>query len=437
MKDDPDQFSNDSPIPGSSRRGAKRSRRFLSAAVCLILVAAGCAGYWHWSIESSLSRAAQAMKHRDWVHARQLLTRYLQRYPDNASARLLIAEALVKSDHSKDHDPVHQAIEHLSRIGDDSPLAARARLQEARLSLLILRKPATAERLLTQAIALSPDSSEAQILMWKLLDLTGRHVISRDYFWRAYESSAESQRAIRLREWFLSEFYPEAANAQFYDVLGARQVGEVPASVSLLVIFREQEPEASFLHAGLAAYYLQQGLPKSSLELLRESPEPGRAMDDPFFVSVLLETLIDLGEFEKAGTCYDQFPTPHDGYLYWHATGLYHQYVNDDAEAAIAAYDRAMLTWPAKFDWGLMMKLSECLRKTGQSDRAVAIQDRVQKLTTEVLTIENTSRMRSRMRHLNDPAVATAVRDMYSEFGLTKEADAWNEHGKKLDAAHQ
>ncbi|MEO2036236.1 MAG: hypothetical protein ABGZ35_29535 [Planctomycetaceae bacterium] len=417
------------PAEGQSRAcSSRRLKCFLT--ICVLAV--GWAGYQYWSIESGLKQAQLAAGKRDWSGARDYLSHYLSWHPHDSAAHLLMAEVAVSEGAQSGQDSVERAIEHLVQIDDDSPLAASARLQQARLSLLILQQPAQAELLLKRSLELDPDSLDANILMWKLLDVTGRHVISRQYFWRAYDLSPESERPFRLRDWFLAEFYPETANAGFHDAMGARAVGKLPASISLLVRLRESEPEAHFLHAALAAYYLEQGQPKSSLELLKESPDLAQAMQDPFFVSVLFESLVDLGESEKAKTCFEQFPEPHSDYVYWRSKAMCDHHVMQDATAAVKAYEEALTTWPAKFDWGLMTKLSECLRKIGRSDEAGRIQERVKQLTTTVLTTEKARQLRDKLRNLNDPAVAGELCDVYAEFGLLREAEAWKEHQQKL-----
>ncbi|MAG92177.1 MAG: hypothetical protein CMJ48_00280 [Planctomycetaceae bacterium] len=419
-------------MPAADPGAAVYTRRRLVLLSCGVLVVAGSVGYWWWSIESEMENARQAIERGDWKPARAHLTRYLDWHPQDPAAHLLMAEALVKDDSRTSDDFVQQAIEHLHQIGDDAPLSARARLQEARLALLILREPARAEHLLRRSLKLNPDSYEANFLMWKVLDLTGRHINSREYFWRVYELSPETERASRLRDWFFAEFYSETANEPFTRALGAEKIGKIPASVNLLVRFRESEPAASFVHAALAAYYLESGKPKSSLELLKEAPDLAHAMQDPFFVAALFEALVDLGEFQKAKRCFEQFPRPHSGYLFWRCEGIYRQHVLNDAAAAVEPYTHASTCWPAKFDWNLMMRLSECLRKVGRNNEAERVQSRVKHLTTKVLTRERTSQLRNRVGNLNNPFLAQEICSLYREFGLTREADAWEEHRQSL-----
>ena len=433
MADQVQQIVETSETPDSSATKAARAgvlRRYRFGLVTLVvLLLGGWFGYGHWSIESGLKRGQKAVDRGKWKQSQEILSAYLRRNPDDAAAHLLIAESLIKDPHGG-RDYVDRAIGHLRRITDDSPQAARARLQEARLTFLILRKPAQAERLLQQSLSLEPDSLETTLLMWRLLDATGRHIISREYFWKAFTLTDESGRPSLLRDWFLAEFDPEQANAEVHRAVGA--VAKPSVSLNSWVRFRESEPEANFLHAAIAGYYLERGNPESSLELLKESTNLSEAMTDPFFVAVLFESLVDLGELEKARACFERFPEPHTDYLYWSSKGIFDHQVVGDAKSGIKSYKKALDKWPAKYDWSLMTKLSDALRKTGQIEEASAFQERVKRLTLEILTKENIGKLHAKLQNLQDPIVAGEVCDLYTELGLKEEAAAWSRHQQSL-----
>jgi tetratricopeptide (TPR) repeat protein len=202
--------------------------------------------------------------------------------------------------------------------------------------------------------------------------------------------------------------------------------------VSLLVQFREIEPEAAFLHAAIANYFLDLGNLNSTMEMLKEAPDLERAMKDSFYVAVLFDALVDLGEFPKARICFEQYPQPHAGYLFWRTEGMFQDHVERDNAAAVRAYRQALTTPPAKFDWGLMSRLSVCLRKSGEVDESQSIQAQVDHLTTDVLTAERTSHLRQIISRLDDPEVARELREFYAEFGLQREVAAWQEQENRL-----
>lgn len=420
---------------GPTNNGKPALRRILRRGLVVLVIAllAGWIGSGYWSIGSRLKRGQRAIDRGEWRQSQELLTEYLKRHPDDPAAHLLIAESLVKDPHGG-RDYVDRAIGHLRQITDDSPLAARARLQEARLTFLILRRPAQAERLLQQSLNLEPDSLEATVLMWRLLDATGRHIMSREYFWKAFRLTDESGRPSLLRDWFLAEFDPEQANAEVHRAVGAVAKPKIPVSLNSWVMFRENEPEANFLHAAIAGYYLERGKPESSLELLKESPNLSEAMTDPFFVAVLFEALVDLGELEKARACFERFPEPHTDYLYWSSKGVFDHLVEGDAKSGIKSYKRALEEWPAKYDWSLMTKLSDALRKAGQIEEASEFQERVNRLTTEILTKANIGQLHDRLGNLDDPIVAREVSNLYTDLGLKEEAAAWSQHQQTLES---
>lgn len=435
MTDQVQQIAETSKTPDSSATIAARGgllRRYRFHLVTLVvLLLGGWFGYGYWSFESGLIRGQKAVDGRKWKQSQEILSEYLQQNPQDSAAHLLIAESLIKNPMGG-RDDVDRAIGHLRQVTDSSPEAAQARLQEARLTFLILRKPGQAERLLQQSLNLEPDSLETTLLMWRLLDATGRHIISREYFWKAYALTDEAGQPSLLREWFLAEFYPETANAEVHQRLGAVAKPTIPASLNTWVRFRESEPEANFLHAAIAAYYLERGKPQSSLELLKESPNLSKAMDDPFFVAVMFKSLVNLGELEKARACFERFPEPRTDYLYWSSKGVFDHQVEGDAQSGIKSYKRALDKWPAKYDWSLMTKLSDALRKTGQIDEASAFQERVQHITTRILTKANIGQLHDKLQDLHDPIVAKEVSDLYTELGLKEEAAAWSRHQKKL-----
>lgn len=392
---------------------------------------------WERSIDHQWSAARSAAGAGRWKAARDHLDNYLYWHSDNPDAQLLKAEAEIMSEVLPPASAATRARFHLQQIPDSSDAAARARLQEARIALLLQMKPGEAQRLLHESLRLDDSSVEANILMWQLFDLTGRHVLSHPYFWRAYDLSPPAEHGRLLRDWFLSEFYPEDLHSTLFSQLGVSSVGGIPAAVNLLVRFRESEPEADFLHAALARYYLDLGNLKATTELLREVRDMSTAMNDSFFVSVLFGALIELGEFQKAEETFQAFPEPHDGYLYWRSASMYFDYVRDDTNAALHAFSKVDECPPAKFDWGLMNRHSVRLRKSGDATQADELRTKVDRLTQNVLTAENTSELRSLVRSPHDPRTAETLINFYREFQLDREVSAWEEYHRNLSRMSQ
>jgi tetratricopeptide (TPR) repeat protein len=408
------------------------NRRRLTLVLFVAIIAAAGGAWGHW-LNSQFLDAKRSAARSDWDSVVDTLDRYLRYRPNDAEALLLIAEAYVSQSGRGKSDNLQQAVFHLQKIKEASPLASRARLQEARVSLLLQKKPGTAERLLRDSLRLNDESLEANLLMWQLLDLTGRHISSDPYFWQACQLTPERERGPLLRDWFLSEFYPDQLYSELYAQMRIAAVGKIPASVNLMVQFREVEPSASFLHAAIAEHFHGAGNLKGSIELLNECPDISAAMNDPFFVSVLFETLVDLGEFQKAEDCFKEFPEPHEGYVYWRSQGMYFDYVQHDSDAAVAAYRKALETPPSKFDWGLMTRLSVCLKKTNRGKEAEQVQARVENLTRQVLTLEHTSLLRNLLMKPMRAEDAAKFVDFYGKFGLDREVSAWSDYKAQLE----
>jgi tetratricopeptide (TPR) repeat protein len=410
-----------------------RSPKIMALLSLLGLFTAGLGTvFWQRSLDTAYSNARRAVTRGDWEVAIVLLERYLLSRPDDANARLLIAESLVSSKGPAAYHRISQAVKHLQHVASDDPLAAKAKIQEGRLSLFLLKKPAAAESALTEALRIDTRSTEANLLMWQLLDLTGRHVYCERYFWSAFETIPSEQRPSLLRDWFLSEFYPDQLYAELFQQMDITS-GQYPPMVKLMVQFRESEPEATFLHAAIARYFHDAGNLKGAIELLNECPDVTAGMKDPFFVDVLFETLVDLGEPQKAETCFSEFPTPHSGYLFYRTEGMFYDYLKNNSEAAVRSYQLALETPPARFDWGLMNRLTVCLKKLGRNEESERLQTKVDYLTRQVLTVEETSELRKILSAPLRAQDASRFAEFYSKFELNKEVSAWSQYQKELE----
>jgi tetratricopeptide (TPR) repeat protein len=405
----------------------RRRSVWVFAASLFILVTGAAAFITDRSFDSEFLAARRAVRIGDWPQVKLHLERYLWWQPDSVEGRMLMAEACIKAEDISDAGAAaHQARQHLQKIEGSSQQMALARLQEARLAWLLQRSPSIAEQLLRQSLAFDDNLAESHLLMWHLLDLTGRHVLSDQHFWRAYDLSPPVAQRRLIRDWFLSEFYPNDLHGTLFSQLGITAVDSIPASISLLVHFRETEPQSPVIHAALAAYYRQLGNLKATIDLLKESQDSAASMQDQFFVSVLFEALIDLGEFRKAKETFNKFPPPHDGFLYWRCASLYYDYIHSDNEQSLNCFQKAMTYPPAKLDWGLMNRMAACLRKLGKIHEADKLQRRVERLSREILTTEHTSTLRRALQD-SDPAVASKFVEFYEEFGLMREVEAWKQ----------
>lgn len=405
----------------------RRTRLLVVILVFALLAGGGWAGRWWWVRRTGLQDARRLAAQGRWREVRSRLTSYLELHEHDEEAHLLMAEAYVKGDSDSDPETVEIAIKHLRQIEHETSLAAKARLQEARLQLLILRRPTAAEASLRKSIGLQPDSYDANYLLWRLLDLTGRHTESAPFFWRVFELSPPNERALRLREWFLSEFFPESSNAEFDRAMGIGAKKNRPAIVDRFLAFREAEPSEPVAHAGLAAYFLSNGQPRTAIELLKKTTDLERAMQNAFYVQVLFLSLVELGEFDKAKACFQQWPAPHTGYEYWRSLGTLHARVTRNFQPASNAFDKALATWPGKYDWSLMSQQAKTLEKLKNTERARALEARVRRLTGEIMTKEKVKSLREALKNPTDTITIEMMWRFYEQLNQTQEARAWKQ----------
>src|SRR5579872_736547 len=352
----------------------------------LLLLTVG-AGWLAWEVcraERGRSLAAQLMRREVWPQARAELFRYLRLHPADAQSRLMLAEAFVRDDSLHGDESAGLAVDQLQRIPDTSELGAKARMQEGRLRFLILNQPTRAEKLLRHSLELDSDSFDANYLLWKLLDVTGRMHLTREFFWKAYELGPEAERPLRMREWYHTEFSPAAGNMPLDEKMGFTN----PQDDSYLITefrrlqqFRVAEPDSPIAAAALSRLFLRRGIRAKAQEFLESAQSIEGAFDDPYYVPSWIALLIDLGEFDRAEELFRRWPGERSGYEYWKWEGIICDEVRHDDKGAVAAFDKVAGIWPGELDWQLLYRKAHCLVRM-KADREAA-QARSQALLIE------------------------------------------------------
>ena len=402
------------------------------------LLFVGLLAFWTVRAQRGRARAEGLAKEGRWTSARVELQRYLILHPYDAEARLMLAQSLVNDDLLPGEDAALEAIEQLRRIPDESPHAAQARTQQGRLHLLILLQPAAAEESLRRAIQLKDDQVEAHYMLWKLLDLTGRSDETATAFWRVYELTPPSARVQRLREWYMSQFFPLKANVEMERMMGLLRGDESPSVRTELRRygeFRRREPDKPLAHAAIAHWLLREGVPDEAVKSLDESLKSvPRAMSDPLFVATLVTSLLEIGEFDRAVAAFEQWPGPRDGHTYWklHATLL--DEVHRDFEAATEAYDHAFADWPGPVDWRGRNRKANCLARLGRKQDA-ARERQIAKNIETLMENDVHSDVRAALGSLRSPVAVRKVAKFYSQLGSERLADAWSAEARRLESA--
>lgn len=402
-------------------------------------VIAGLVGAVAWS-EQGLGEARLRAKHGLWGEVHAPVLRYLRLHPGSAEANLLGAEALVKDDSLPLNRRIGGAVEMLRRIPDDAPQAVEARLAEARVHLFLNYSPTAAERAMRRALELDPADGDANYLMWKLLDLTRRSDEVEPYFWRVFESRPDEQRAIVLRDWYLSQFYPITSTSEL-DRMMAFRISPIddPATVesNRLLRFRGSEPDSPLCNGAMARWFRTQGDLAFALELLDKTPpaDPSDGIWEPFFRGTLVDVLLDLGEVDRAGEEFDRWPAGDTGRDYLLARGRILQDSRDDPSGAAAAYAASLATWPGSIDWRTMNRAANCLARAGDQEGAIVMRERAAGLEA-LMDDKIHDRLRIVLGQIDNPEVLQEVVDFYRKIDRPREAGAWNDYIERLGRQH-
>lgn len=415
--------SNLSP-PGSP------GRRILNIRV--VLVAAVAVGTLWFVVDrriatNELKNARTYLRQRRDVEAEQALSRYLATFPRDDDAVLMWAQAVVSGDQRTPEEAARLAIEKLETIPDESPRAGEARMREGRLALLILKQASKAEQRLQRSAQLDPGILDTHYLLWKLFDMTERFQFSEPHFWNTLKLTPQAGKAERLREWYVSQFSPSAANADLDRKMGFLKPGALPGEQSDLARLEEffsSEPDSPMVAAALAQWYLRNRKRNEALAILKGIADNNDAGNDSFFLPTFISALIETGELETAKQRFASWPKGKDGYDYWITAGRISDLVDRDNKAAGHAYDEALKIWPGPVDWPTMHRKSQCSARMGERDRAAEERARSKKVEL-LMEPEVHQRLRRALADLNSQETALQMIEFYNQLDRKGEAEEW------------
>lgn len=399
--------------------------------IILIAVAVGLAwgGYEVVRRQRGYSQAIELAQFGLFERSRAALSGYLQLHPGDEEAHFLMAELWMTDDQLFSNTAVPRALDELGQISDESGLAVAARTQEGKLQFLVQHRPVAAEKSLRKAISLDENAGEAHQLLCKVMEMTARYHGTEPLFWRIYEMSPPELRAEKLRDWYMSQFFPQTVNDALDDQMGitAAQTGGLAIEAIRYLRFRETEPDEPLGRAALARWTLNTGKPSEALSLLDVGDDKfDNALQDPFFVATLVELLIDLGEYERADQRFRAWPGLQEGFDYWRLKALILEEVHNEFESALEAYDMALQTWPGPAEWRLMHRKAGCLARSGQREQAD--QMRVQADVVEKLMEDDVhQRLRHVLGFLDNADDLREVVAFYRKLGRAREATAWSQ----------
>lgn len=424
------------PTSGPRRRRTKRVIGvFVVAAVGLAAIGTVVIA----RIGARLGEARRLAEQGRWEEIEEILSPYLRLWPEDADARLLVAEALVQSagkpglGEGAVTETVAEALDHLDRVPDGSSQGPEARLRAARLLLAVMKRPQAAESQLRRAISRDPDRLQAHLLLWQILDVTRRSDWAEPTFREVIRLAPRDQRFIHLRHWYLSQFAPAAANLELDRLFGVLPSGGSPdgrTELARYTMFRAAEPDSPVHVAAAARLLLRNNEAPQAVELL-EGFDGESAFADPFFASTWAKAAQATGDAAGFEQVMRRWPEPREGYEYHKWEGIRLEEHAGDPAAAAASYRDALDVWPGPADWQLMFRLSNCLRRVGRVDEA----ERLKARSTQVERLFADDYQRSLRQSLADPAdpaAAERAAGFYDAMGRSWEAGLWREHAASV-----
>ena len=416
------------PVPPATAplRRAARGKTLLYGT--LVLLALGSSATYLW-LQAGLREAEEAMSRHDLLGARNAAERFLRIAPGNTAAHMLAGNAFLQDDSLDSVEAARMAISHYAKIPDHSDLGAVARSLEGRAAFLVLQEPSRAERLFRRSVALNPDQFDSHYMLWQLDNMTERYFESEPQFRAVYRLCPVEERAFRLREWYSSQFSPLSACGQLDLMMQFRNESEPPSeevTFRRLSAFLKYEPNEPNTAAALAQWHLRNLSRENALEVLDAIPAREQAMQSHFYAATLVETLIEVGQMERAGAAFSQWPSPVEGYQYYRIAGIHAQEVQGDLDLAASLFSRAVDTWPGPSDWPLINRLSRCLALQGRKDESQRMRlaaERVEGLSDVKIHLQ----VRQALGHLDDPDQLEGVVRFYESFHRDWEASAWRE----------
>lgn len=383
----------------------------------------------------AMQRADSAARRQDWKTARTELSKFLEVFPKDDAARLAFAEAIFKDATLNSDRSVSAAVEQLRLISKSSLHWPAACIQESRMSLFARQQPHHAESLLQELLKAESKNSEGNYVLWKLFDLTGRSHLAAPNFRLVLEATPVAQRPFRLREWYLSQFYPATANPELDQLMGFYDPSEKRSAITelrRLEAFRDREPKSATNHAVVARWFSLEGDPKLSLQLLQQALDVADApMQDPFFVATLIQVMFDLGEFDNALKYFGAWPGERSGYEYSRLEAILADEVERDFERAIRNYRQVISAWPGPADWRIQYRLARCLAKAGKENAAESTRQRAKQV--ELLMEDSVHEPLRRLLAAPDQLeICGRMTQFYEQLGLEFEASQWREQQHRL-----
>ena len=401
-------------------------KKLLIIALLLGLAAGGYFGYVQSQTSAELKAAQEAKENEDWSRVRVHARRYLKTDPNNSDARLLMAEAVMKDVDLEFRQSVETAREMLNAIDDEN--ASIARVREAEIVLINLKRIAESLELVDQALESQPIAAEAFQLKFRILCALSRYDDTESLFWNWFENLDESKRTEALRDWYYSQFSTSLFNITTDQFLGILAPSEAPIASTPYYRYRrclEVEPDKPVLMSAMAAFHLRHQHSENAMKSIQSLIEDEEALTDMLLLNTLIEIYWTDGDFDNAVRYFEMWPeSEKDSYRYFRMAGILAQEVDRDFEKALSFYEQAGTSWPGQIDSTIFFRSASCLQRVGRKEDAnkkSEIGEKVKALLEPEILLEN----RKALNRLNESGSYEKLAKFYESFGRQKEADLW------------
>jgi tetratricopeptide (TPR) repeat protein len=374
------------------------ARRILTAiAVIVVGVAATC--LWReWSQpnpQDLMRQARGALTRGDTASAREFADRVLSRFPEHGDANLFRCDlALTDGDLSA-------ATRFLSHIPDHpAPLAAKARFREGTIQLQQGRGVA-AESSLRKALALDPQSREAERTLRDLYMLQLR----RDDFRQLMRSRRQS------RPWDLSDLMDFVVAGHVPRFL----IGNWFERVNALA---QGDPDDLHSQIALALYHSALGRHQEAADVAQSILD--RTPDQPIATAILADSLVVLGQIERAQSVMAQRPPlPAEHPWLTRCRGRL-AILAEDHRSAQEYFAECLKRDPG--NPSAMYQLGLCLDRNGATDDAATMLRCGRDLTMLIDRAQNIIQL-----SVADPRSREALKQIVSMAELLAESELWED----------
>jgi tetratricopeptide (TPR) repeat protein len=304
-----------------------------------------------------------------------------------------------------------------------------ARAKQVYLSQLKVR---TAERLLDQVLEREPEHVEANQLLFSIYTATNRPDRADPVFWQAFRQVGAAEKPAMFRLWFLSQFTRNAANRALDIGSGIVPPDRPPSDddvIDRFIVFKNREPDEALHYGAMASWWLWKTETKTALEILQVGQRDAKDIGEEVYLSSLVQTLLNQGDFQQASDLLGQWPESERGFNYFRLLGVCQQSLNQFGEA-VENYKRAQGYWPGPIDANVWYRLNQCLRELGRIEEAEAAERQ-----TEVVRSwleERWAAVRAAVDYLYDAKAVDVLIDFFAAIGKVEAVEYLRQHRSEL-----